>query len=492
MELDAMYEKRASGILLHITSLPSPYGIGDLGPCSYRFVELLSENSQQYWSILPLTQTGAQYDYSPYQPDSAFAGNKLLISPDLLTDDGLIPKDYARTHMVLPGGKVDYEKVAVRKEQMLRKAYDGFKGTDKGEFERFCGENSAWLDDYVMFRALVKSRNEPWYLWPKELRDRRCADAGKSDLRGIAELERFAQFLFYRQLSALRRKCDGRGIKIVGDLPFYVSYDSSDVWSHPELFKLDPCKRPRYVGGVPPDYFSTDGQLWGNPVYNWRRMEEDDFGWWRGRIKHNLKIYDKLRLDHFRGFVAYWQVKASAANAKKGRWIKAPWESLFGSISRQFPDLPFVAEDLGMITDDVMESIRRLGIPGMRVLVFAFDGDVDNPHLPENHPRNSVAMTGTHDTNTVRGWFAEEATSEQRDQLFRHVGKKVSEGEVGLEFIKMAIASAASLRIIPLQDALSLGSEARMNNPANGKGNWRWRASSEQLANVRRLMNLGQ
>jgi 4-alpha-glucanotransferase len=295
--------------------------------------------------------------------------------------------------------------------------------------------------------------------------------------------EKFAQYLFSRQWKALKEYCQTKEVDVFGDLPFYMSYDSAEVWVHPELFKLDNQKRPRFVGGVPPDYFCDSGQRWGNPVYNWRELEKTHYHWWISRIQHNLKLCDVLRFDHFRGFTAYWQIPVSCKTAKKGRWFRSPSKSFFDALKRSFPNLPFIAEDLGLITANVRENLKLLGIPGMKVLVFGFNESSDNPNLPENYTENSVAYTGTHDTNTVKGWFTDEAACEEKECFFKHVGGKILENQVSFEFIKLALTSRSNLSIIPMQDLLSLGSEARMNNPAKPSHNWEWRLKSEQLNN---------
>ncbi len=480
--------ERSSGILLHVSSLPSAFGIGDLGPASFRFVDLLARHKQHYWSILPLTPARLQDGNSPYQTSSAFAGNTLLISPEKLAEDGLLPKVYL-TNTAKSLGRVDYRFAYAQKMRLVEEAYGNFKKSkisavaSSFTLEDFCAES--WVDDYALYCALRKKAAEPWYSWPSAIRRReKWAVAEKQQaFREEVELQKFAQYLFFSQWHTLRNYCQAKQVRVIGDMPFYVAYDSADVWVNPELFKLNTKGKPRFVSGVPPDYFSSNGQLWGNPVYNWKKMSETDFKWWINRIRHSLKMYDKLRLDHFRGFVAYWQVPASAATAKDGRWVKACPQEFLDSVKTAFPSLPFIAEDLGVINEPVRQTIGKLGIPGMRVLVFAFDGDKNNPHLPRNHPTNSVVLTGTHDTNTVRGWFVNEATAKERQNVFRVIGRKVSAEEVPLEMVKLAQSSVAKLSIIPFQDVLSLGSKARMNNPSKSSGNWEWRVTSKQLAN---------
>lgn len=496
-------EQRASGILLHITSLPSDFGIGDLGPWSHHFVDLLSKSNQHYWNILPITPTNAQYGNSPYQPTSAFAGNTLMLSPELLVEDGLLSKE-SLEKLKLPFGRVDFKEVTAVKARMIKEAYLNFKKNNHKEgkvqvcdFEGFCSENSSWLSDYALFEAIEEVTGKPWYLWPNRLRDRdeHALAKKKDELTELVDQEKFAQFIFLRQWQLLKEYCKKRKVSILGDLPFYMSYDCVDVWSHPELFKLNTQKNPKYVGGVPPDYFSEEGQYWGNPIYDWQQLEKTHFLWWVERIRRNLSLCDILRFDHFRGFTAYWQIPASSRMARNGRWIRSPTKSFFRALKTTFVDVPFLAEDLGLITDRVRENLAFLGIPGMRVLLFAFDGSKDNPNLPVNHIVKSVVYTGTHDTNTVKGWFDDEATFEVKTDFFKYLGKQVLETKVSHEFIELALASKSNLSIIPLQDLLSLGSEARMNYPGKQSGNWEWRVKkqhlkSEDFEELRRLTKI--
>jgi 4-alpha-glucanotransferase len=473
---------------MHITSLPSAFGIGDLGPDAYHFVELLAQAHQHYWSILPLSTTRQEDGNSPYQASSAFAGNPLMISPQKLTESGLLPKE-SLPEKAKPSSKVNFEEVYAAKKRMLAVAYANFKKTRTPlpdapfDFEGFCCQNKGWLNDYALYTALRNSSNSPWYEWPPSLRKRNAETVARKEvaLKDAVEYEKFDQYLFFSQFCSLKAYCRANHVRLVGDMPFYVTYDSADIWVHPELFSLNAKGKPRFVGGVPPDYFSVDGQLWGNPTYNWQTHPQTGFQWWLSRIRHNLQLFDLLRLDHFRGFVAYWQVPAKEKTAKKGRWVKTPSREFFRALKAAFPLLPFIAEDLGYIDEPVRQAIQRLGVPGMRVMLFGFDGDRGNPHLLQNHVQNSVVYTGTHDTNTVRGWFTHEASSKQKRNLFRLMGKKVSAREVGFEVVLSALSSVADLSIIPLQDVLGLGVDARMNNPGNPYSNWTWRATPKQL-----------
>ena len=480
---------RASGILLHITSLPSDFGIGDLGPTSYHFVDLLSQANQHYWGILPLTPTSIQYGNSPYQPTSAFAGNTLLISPELLVEEGLLSKENAKV-LRIPFGQVDFKSVTAKKRSMLKKAYQIFvqkgrntKTLHNDDFDKFCLENQNWLDEYALFRAIRDLTDNPWVNWPTAIRDRESQALIQKgiELSVQIEQEKFSQFVFSIQWNLLRNYCHNNGVRIIGDLPFYVGFDSSDVWANPEMFKLNVLKEPRYVGGVPPDYFSKTGQRWGNPVYNWQFMKKTNFQWLMCRLHKNMQMCDLLRLDHFRGYIAFWQIPACSKTARTGKWIRVPSKSLFKKLKSCFPTMPIIAEDLGMITESVRNYMNCLELPGMRVLLFAFNGSSDNPNLPSNLTKNSVVYSGTHDTNTVKGWFLDQATQREKEQLLKILGKILSKDQISLEFIRLAMASKSILSIIPLQDVLNLGAEARMNNPAGQFNNWSWRVKKEQL-----------
>ena len=478
--------ERSSGILLHITSLPSNYGIGDLGPAAYKFIDLLEEGKQKYWQVLPLNPVDS--GGSPYSPGSVFAGNTLLISPELLSSGGFISETPPpQINVGISGDAVDYGRATEFKNEILSKAYSHSMESARKEerFLKFCEENSNWLEDYALFISLSLESGNPWHRWPAELRDRNPATIKEKRARLATPIERvkFEQYLFYLQWSSLKEYCASKRISIAGDLPFYASYDSSDMWSHPDLFKLDrESKKPIFVGGVPPDYFSKTGQLWGNPVYDWEKMKEENFQWWIERISHNMKLFDLLRFDHFRGYVAYWEVPAGEKTAINGKWTKASSESFFQTIKARFPSLPFFAEDLGEITQDVKDTLRDLGIPGTKVLVFGFNGEKDNTHLPYNYYNaRCVVCTGTHDTNTTRGWYMHEASKESKDEVSSYIGKPVDEENVSWEFIRLAVSSTAELSLTPAQDLLSLGPDARMNNPATCENNWRWRLKPDQL-----------
>ena len=464
-------------MLLHITSLPSAYGIGDFGPSAYHFIDFLARSGQHYWQILPLNPTDPVFGHSPYHSSSAFAINTLLISPELLVADGFWRGADLPPPSLAPPGRVDYASAGALKAMILDTAFRSFPREDE-EYSRFCREQACWLDDYALFVALKEaSGGERWSRWPPALRDRdpKALEAVKRDLAGRIERARVLQYIAARQWSALHAHCRERSVRVIGDLPIYVTHDSADVWAHPELFRLDEAREPSVVAGVPPDYFSSTGQRWGNPVFRWEVMEEQDFSWWKQRIGHGLSLFDLLRVDHFRGFVAYWEIQAGEITAEHGRWVPAPGERFFRELGEAFPDLPLIAEDLGTITDDVRALMERLGFPGMKVLQFAFGEDIaKNPYIPHNITQNSVVYTGTHDNNTTRGWFVHEISDRERDRLFRYLGREVSEEEAPWAMVRLAMGSVAWLAVIPLQDLLGLGAEARMNTPGTGSGNWAW------------------
>lgn len=477
--------RRGSGVLLPVSSLPSPYGVGDLGPEAYRFVDFLCEAGQAYWQLLPLTPTDPAQGNSPYLSPSAFAGNPLFISLDLLVEEGLLQGRDLLERPPFQEGRADYEAALAWRERLLQQAWEAFRLSPPWQWEAFLQENAFWLQDYCLFRALKRHfGGKPWQRWPKGVRrrDREVLEPLKEQLKEEVQREAFLQFLFFKQWQALRRYCNRKGVQVIGDIPIYVTQDGADTWAHPEVFRLGPDGRPEAVAGVPPDCFSPTGQRWGNPLYRWDVLREERYGWWIERIKHNLALYDLLRLDHFRGFVAYWEIPPGQKDARKGRWVEGPGEDLFLELQRRFASLPIIAEDLGLITPDVREVMGRFGFPGMRVLQFAFGEDFPNsPYLPHNYPRNCVAYTGTHDNNTLCGWFAEEATAAEKERLFRYLGRKVQQGELAWELVRLLMASVADGVVVPVQDLLGLGSEARMNRPASSRGNWRWRLKAGDL-----------
>ena len=479
-------KQRASGILLHIISLPSKYGIGDFGPQAYKFADFLAKARQSYWQVLPLSPISPKGNYSPYNGTSAFAGNTLLISPELLYHQGLLTKRDMEDRPVFPQGWVDYHTTNAYKKRMLNAAYGHFKDNPRDtDYEQFCLENKSWLEDYATFVALRGHfRPRLWCNWPAAIRDRRKSALKflKGQLQDVIDREKFFQYVFFKQWLSLKKYCNQRGIRIIGDIPIYVAYDGADVWAHPDIFKLTRTAKPRFIAGVPPDSFSRTGQLWGNPVYNWHALKNTDYKWWIQRIKHNLALFDIVRIDHFRGFVSYWQVPASHKTAAKGKWIDGPKEDLFNELFKHFSPSSFIAEDLGYITADVRELMKKFYLIGTKVLLFAFDGDSKtNPHHPDNHVKNSTVYTSTHDCNTVRGWFEKEAKHEQKKKLFDCIGQKVPVEQVHWELMRLATSSICNTVIIPIQDVLGLGEQARMNHPATVKGNWRWRLRPGQI-----------
>jgi 4-alpha-glucanotransferase len=476
--------KRGSGVLLHITSLPSQYGIGDLGPKAFEFLDFLHHTKQSFWQILPLNPTTPVFGNSPYSSPSAFAGNPLFISPELLIEEDLLSRS-GISQREFPSDRVDYGAVANYKRLIFSTAYENFKNRgDNSEFQRFCSENSYWLEDYALFIVLKERFKDVWSNWPDEIKNRnpKKLEEIRKESKDRVEFEKFLQYLFFKQWFSFKERCNSKGVRIIGDVPIYVSFDSVDVWANPNIFKLDENKRPTFVAGVPPDYFSETGQLWGNPVYRWDVLRESGFSWWIKRMEHNFKMFDIVRLDHFRGFVAYWEVPAGEKTAINGKWVEVPAEDFFNTLRGHFPNLPIIAEDLGYITSDVREVMDRFGFPGMKLLIFAFGDDFPRSiYLPHNYERNCVVYTGTHDNNTVRGWWKNESDVEQRKRFCRYIGKRVKESEVHWEFIRLAMMSVANFSIIPMQDILGLGEEARMNLPATSKGNWEWRLREEQI-----------
>ena len=477
---------RASGLLLHVTSLPSPYGIGDVGPTAIAWIDQLYQAKQSWWQALPLGPTG--YGNSPYQALSSFAGNGLLVSPDWLIEDGLLrASDCAAPSF--PRSAVDYNAIIQFKYRLLEKAWTTFIKARPAElqiaFEQFCQEQAHWLEDYALFRALKIRFNSAYYLeWPREL-VRRVPTAlaqARRELANEVDQVRFAQFLLFRQGARLEKHARAKGVRLIGDLPFFVSPDSSDVWANPELFLLNDERRPRFVAGVPPDYFSAQGQLWGNPVYNWDALRQTGYRWCIDRLRALLAHVDVIRLDHFRAFAAAWHVPARSPTAQSGQWVQGPGADLFNAVKKDLGRLPFIAEDLGLITPDVNALRDQFQIPGTRVLQFAFDGGSTNPYLPHNYPSNSVVYTGTHDNPTTRGWY-EELPLNQRQNLSRYLNSPQRDSrEAAWDLIRLAWSSPAALAMAPLQDVLNLGAEARMNVPGRAEGNWSWRSTEELLS----------
>jgi 4-alpha-glucanotransferase len=474
---------RAGGILAHPTSFPSPYGIGDLGAGAERFFGFLVDSGQRFWQTLPLGPTG--YGNSPYAALSAFAGNPSLISLERLVEDDLLPANALADAPVFPAQRVDYGEVGPWKMAMLRQASARFREQPqhplREAYVRFCNENTGWLKDFALFMALKEANGlRAWVDWPTRYAQRSPQSRAEARrlLASEIELHTFAQFVFFRQWDALRAAAHARGIQIIGDLAIFVAHDSADVWSHPEFFALDSAGQPTAVAGVPPDYFSETGQRWGNPLYRWDVLRDSGYGWWVDRVRQALRIYDIIRLDHFRGFEAYWSVPAEEPTAMKGTWEPGPGAEVFNAIRAALGDSPFIAEDLGVITPEVRALQTELGFPGMRVLQFAFSATAENHDLPHNYVPDTVVYTGTHDNDTTRGWFE---TSEGHERKFALDYLGVTPKGIVDGMIRAAYSSVAQLALIPLQDALNLGSEARMNFPSRPDGNWEWRFSSDAL-----------
>lgn len=481
-------DKRGSGILMHISSLPSVYGIGDLGQWAYNFADFLHNTKQSYWQVLPLSPTSLIGGNSPYNSPSAFAGNKLLISPELLVKDGYLTWDDVNKKPDFPWHYTDYSAVTEYKNNLFAIAYNNFKMVSLGEnedYELFCKNNELWLDDYAMYEVIKRYHNNiVWSQWRRGLRDRlkRHMAAVKKEFKDDIEKEKFIQYIFFKQWFMLKDYCNKKGIKIIGDIPIYVSYDSVDCWTNTDLFKLDDEKKPTHVSGVPPDYFSAEGQLWGNPVYNWDKLKETGFKWWIERMEHTLKLFDVVRIDHFRGLVQYWEIPAGETTAINGLWANVPTDEFFSALLLKFPSMNLIAEDLGIITQDVRDVLKKYGFPGMKVLLFAFCEE--NPHhlyQPHMYTENWVVYTGTHDNNTARGWFEAEAPVHDKWRLFRYIGRDFPNEEANWTFIRLAMMSVAKTAIIPMQDVIGLSGYARMNTPSTTQGNWTWRMMPDQL-----------
>lgn len=481
--------QRASGILLHVTSLPSAFGIGDLGPGAYRFVDFLAETDQSYWQILPLNPTDLAFGNSPYSSASAFAASTLLISPELLLKDGWLKEGDFKSFPKFHEDKTDYAASGIYKKHLLDRVFEHFKKSKAAppsleEFAKFCLENQLWLEDYALFVALKEHfHGKVWSKWPQELCHRKPAALSKIKEKfseGITRVK-FFQYLFFKQWARLKTYAQSKGVQLIGDIPIYVNYDGSDVWAHPHLFKLDGDLNPTCVAGVPPDYFSATGQRWGNPVYDWRRLKETHYRWWIDRIGHNLKLFDYARIDHFRGLIACWEIPSDEKTAVNGHWQDVPYEDFFTALFKKFPALPLIAEDLGVITPDVTAAMHHFGFPGMKVLLFAFGGNPSsNPYMPGNHIKNCVVYTGTHDNNTARGWFEHDMREEEKKNLL-NVFENPNADNVSQAFVSMAMESTANTVIIPMQDILGLGQEARMNVPGTARGNWEWRLKAEAI-----------
>jgi 4-alpha-glucanotransferase len=501
-----MDQTRSSGILLHPTSLPGPFGIGDLGPEAYRFIDFLADTGQRLWQILPLGPTG--YGNSPYMSFSAFGGNGMLVSPERLVQDKLLEPSDLENGPDFPPGRVDFPAVIKYKMGLLRRSFGRFRAARDGRYPEdyyaFVEQHAFWLEDYALFTALKEAHGgRVWTDWETGAarRDPEALARWRDWLAEEIQFRKYLQYQFFKQWMTLRRYCDGRAIQIIGDVPIYVAHDSAEVWAHPDKFFLDEEGRPYVVAGVPPDYFSATGQRWGNPIYRWDAMARTGYQWWIDRFRSSFDLVDLVRLDHFRGFEAYWEVPASEPTAINGRWVKGPGAALFEAVRAALGEVPMIAEDLGVITPEVDALRDALGYPGMRILQMAFGDDPKaGEYRPHGHIRNSAVYTATHDHNTTVGWFTA-APGTQTTQTAEEIARErefalkyaATDGrEIHWDFIRLAQGSVARLAIFPLQDVLGLGSDSRMNLPGTLRGNWEWRFGADALTPAvhRRLAEL--
>jgi 4-alpha-glucanotransferase len=484
-------KKRGAGVLMHISSLPSAYGIGDFGPAAARFLDFLNASGMKYWQVLPMNPLSAEQAYSPYSSASVLAGNTLLISPEDLTKAGLLNGSDLENYRLKIKPRVSYPRAAELKSELLALAYQNWNRYDSGipkpEFEQFCRLESWWLEDYALFVMISrKEQNKPWFEWPSALKNRKPA-ALKVILNQYAdELKEICwqQFIFFRQWKALKSHANRLGIEIIGDLPFYAAHNSADVWTHRKIFALGADGKVKGMAGVPPDYFNDQGQLWGMPVYNWKAMGRNHYQWWIDRIRKNLEIYDQIRLDHFRAISEYWEVPAGSETAKEGNWKPGPGAPFFHTLLKAIGTLPVIAEDLGEINQEVYQLRDKFGFPGMKVLQFAFGSDMPaSVHAPHNfESANCIVYTGTHDNNTTKGWFQQETDENTRRRLEVYIGEKVTKKKVATQMIRMALGSTAAIAIIPMQDLLGKSGKSRMNRPASSSDNWMWRLKSDELS----------
>jgi 4-alpha-glucanotransferase len=480
--------KRGAGILLHISSLASPFGIGDMGPEACEFAHFLHRSGQRYWQLLPLNPTEQGQGHSPYSSISSRAGNTLLISPQLLANDDLLNEEELQHYHLPQEGKTNYAEVERIKLEIFEKAWQNFRQGKvqrlEAGFKRFCEKEAYWLEDFAIYMSLKQQHAyQPWFNWPEEfkLRNKKALKRLISENEDAMDKVKFLQFIFLKQWEELRSYCNNLNIKLFGDLPFYVSYDSVDVWSHRELFSLDEKGKMIGVAGVPPDAFSKDGQLWGMPVFLWDVLRETGYEWWIERLKKNLELFDILRLDHFRAFADYWEVAAHETTAKNGTWKPGPGGKFFKAVCEALGEVPFIAEDLGEINDAVYELRDQFAFPGMKVLQFAFgEGMPQNPYIPHNYGENFVAYTGTHDNNTVRGWYRHEGNN-YHQKIESYVGRTLTEDDIHIVFARLVYASVANIAILPIQDVLGLDEIGRMNTPASGNNNWQWRLLPNQV-----------
>jgi 4-alpha-glucanotransferase len=471
--------KRGAGILMHITSLPSPYGIGDIGPAALRFADFLKRSKQKYWQLLPLNPTGSSQGYSPYSSTASMAMNPMLISLEDLRVQGLLTGrnlERARNEMKGNSSFRDTERIKAR---LLNKAYIKFeRNREFGDFEKFVAREAYWLNDFSYFILLKSLHAErPWYRWPQayKKRNKKALVRLSNEYAPLIRKIKWQQYAFHDQWQRLRSHCKKSDIFLVGDVPFYVGHDSADVWANQDIFALDPEGNMRHVAGVPPDYFNSDGQLWGMPVFDWKQLKSSGYRWWLQRLQKNMALFDLVRLDHFRAFADFWKVDAGQKTARNGVWSSGPGKDFFQHVKQKFPSMPFIAEDLGDIDDAVYTLRDSYQLPGMKVLQFAFDDPGKSPYSPHNHAENFIVYTGTHDNNTTVGWYRKDLDRKQRALLSAYTGKKITERNVSSELIRLAYASVSKIAVIPMQDILGLDESARMNTPASIDSNWLWR-----------------
>lgn len=476
---------RGNGLLLHLSSLPGPHGIGDLGPGAYEFADMLQRTGQTYWQVLPLNPTNPENGESPYFSTSAIAGNPLLISLERLRDDGLLTEFEIGTFEETDVTTIEYQAVRDYKDSLLGTAFKRWlERKELNAFSDFCEREKSWLDDFALFTVLHDSHEVGWFEWPDEykFRDPVVLRSLASRHKHALELVKWKQFMFFDQWFRLKQYCNDRGVTIVGDLPIYVCYDSADVWINPDIFKLDEESRPTGLSGVPPDYFSATGQLWNNPVYNWDRLKETGYAWWVARMDALFQRFDIVRIDHIRGLVQYWEVPAGETTAINGQWMDVPSYDFFDTMEKRIPGFPVIAEDLGTITPDVEAVIEHYGYPVMKVLQFAFgEDDPDHKYLPHTYEENCVAYTGTHDNPTTRQWLEDLAGPDELKRVREYLGAVGGTEETISSMIEVLLKSKARMTIIPVQDLLKLPARARMNNPAETFGNWRWRCAPEEM-----------
>ena len=497
-----MIEKRTSGILFHLTSLPGKHGIGDLGPAARNFIDFLAASGQSYWQFLPTGPTSTAFDNSPYMCRSVFAGNHLLISLELLQESNFLSANDLADPPEFSEYFVDYPKVTSYKNALLKRAFENFSHSEpSSQFKKFCHDHKKWLDDFALFMIFREEFDtSPWYEWPAFAAQRTGKDFIQYESKNTEKLLyfKFVQFVFFSQWKKISDYAHAKNISLIGDIPIYVALDSSDVWANQELFKIDSkTLKPTKVSGVPPDYFSKTGQRWGNPVYKWEkatnRTNKKLYNWWLNRFKQIFSMMDIVKIDHFRGFEAFWEIPATEKTAINGKWVKGPGKHFFTSLKKELKNLPIIAEDLGVITPPVEKMRDDLGFPGMKVLQFAFESDEKNPYLPHNYNQtNSIVYTGTHDNNTTLGWFMGNKLSEEARNRIRNYLNSYDDNHISTELIRLAMSSIAALSIVPMQDILGFGEDCRMNRPGTQSGNWCWRCAPHFFNNeiAHRLLNM--